>query len=212
MNNVNLPLILGSQSPRRRQLLTQSGMYFRVITPKAEEKTPRKTSVSLRPAQIVKRISEEKAENILAELPPKIGKNCLLLTADTLVFLRNQVLGKPKNARDARRMLQSLSGKNHFVFTGVSLAWIKNGRVKKRKSIAVRTKVRFFRLSAKLISWYIATGEPMDKAGAYGAQDYGSLLVETYSGSYTNVVGLPVGQTLKLIEEVTGKPFHNWQK
>lgn len=203
-------LILASQSPRRKMLLEQAGLRFRVHVPASPELPAPASVKSNSPASIVKKISAEKARACALELagPDKI----LILSADTLVFLGRKVLGKPADENQARTMLGSLSGKWHTVYTGVSCLLLEQGKKPKEKSIHVATKVRFFRLSKERIDWYVNTGEPMDKAGAYGAQGFGAALVRSYSGSYTNVVGLPVGETLQLIESVTKLPWHSWQE
>lgn len=196
-------LYLASQSPRRRDLLSQANIRFEVYVPRAEELPAPKTSKKERPSDLVKRISEAKASAALQELTAagKIGG--YVLAADTLVFIGQKVLAKPLDEEDAVRMLKALSGKWHSVYTGVSLARLGERR-NTLQSFSLETKVKFFPLEPEQIRWYVSTREPMDKAGAYGAQGYGAALVEKFSGSYTNVVGLPLGHTLNFLEKVSG--------
>jgi septum formation protein len=196
-------LYLASQSPRRKELLEKADVRFQVYVPKTEELAAPKTSKKESPAHLVKRIAEAKARAGAAELAA-IGKSDLLvLAADTLVFIGQKVLAKPMSQGEAEKMLGMLSGKWHSVYTGVTILQLKNGKHTLR-SFSLATKVKFFKLEKEQIRWYVATGEPMDKAGAYGAQGYGAALVEKFSGSYTNVVGLPLGHTLALLEKVSG--------
>jgi septum formation protein len=187
--NSSLPLFLASRSPRRRELLEQAGIRFRVHVPREDELAAPKFRGRVRAAAIVEQIARAKAHAAVKELRELDVKTGLVLAADTLVFFREHVLGKPKDADDARRTLRRLSGNWHEVYTGVT---------------AIRTRVRFFRLKPDWIEWYLATGEPFDKAGSYGCQGYGAALVREYRGSYTNVVGLPLGESLELLEK-TGR-------
>lgn len=202
-------LYLASQSPRRKELLERAEIRFQVHVPKAEElKAPATTR---NPAQLVKRIASAKAEACARELTAA-GKNAaLVLAADTLVFQKGRVLGKPNSPAEAVKMLSALSGRWHTVHTAVTVLQLKGGRQIK-KSISVATQVKFFPLKKEWILWYVATGEPFDKAGSYGAQGYGAALVETFIGSYTNVVGLPLGHSLALLEKVSGRPRSAFQK
>lgn len=195
-------LFLASQSPRRRDLLEQAAIRFQVYVPTEEELMAPKTSKEA-PSHLVKRIAEAKALAAVRELTASGENNALVLAADTLVFIGKRVLAKPTSQLEAERMLKTLSGKWHTVCTGVTVAKFKNGK-HTVKSFSLSTKVKFFRLQAEQIRWYVATGEPMDKAGSYGAQGYGAALVEKFSGSYTNVVGLPLGHTLRFLEKVSG--------
>ncbi|MGZ3711205.1 MAG: Maf family protein, partial [Bdellovibrionota bacterium] len=188
-------LYLASQSPRRKDLLQQAAIRFEVYVPKTEELAAPKTWKNESPAHLVKRIAEAKAMAGINELAATGKSELLVLAADTLVFMGKRVLAKPLDEVDAVKMLGSLSGKWHTVYTGVTVAQLKNGKHTVR-SFSLSTKVKFFKLEKEQIRWYVATGEPMDKAGAYGAQGYGAALVEKFSGSYTNVVGLPLGHTL----------------
>lgn len=183
-----MQIILASQSPRRRELLTQMGLPFTVRVADIDEQLQR----DLPPAELVARISAEKAAAVAAEVN---DPDALIIAADTVVTVDGTVLGKPRDEADAKRMLSLLSGRAHRVFTGFTLQ--QGTRV---VSHSEETEVHFRPLSDEEISAYIATGEPMDKAGAYGIQGRGSLLVRSLSGDYFNVMGLPVcalGQALK---------------
>lgn len=201
----NFSLYLASKSPRRRELLGQAGIRFQVYIPQKSELLAPKNTQKSSPSQIVKRISLGKALACADEIK---NKNCLILSADTLVFQNKKVLGQPKSKAHAKKMLRALGGKWHEVFTGVTLLKVKNGKIIQKKNISVRTRVKFFPLSKKKIDWYISTGEPMDKAGSYGAQGYGVAFIEKFIGSYTNVVGLPLGETISLLESFTGRAFY----
>ena len=179
-NELHMDIILASKSPRRRALLEQMGVTdFRVITPDIDEHMDR----ALPPAELVRLISEEKARAVAAQA----GPDAVVIAADTVVALDGAVLGKPADEEDAFRMLSLLSGCRHQVYTGLTVL-----RGEQCFSVWEETSVTFRPLSPEEIEAYIATGEPMDKAGAYGIQGYGALLVEGISGDYYNVMGLPV--------------------
>lgn len=198
-----LPLYLASRSPRRKELLGNAGIRFQVYVPREEEIVAPPSVKKERPGAIVKRIALAKAEAALRELRESGAAEGVILAADTLVFLDGKVLGKPRDEADARRMLGRLSGRSHEVCTGVSCIRFEEGEVEE-KTIFVSSKVKFFKLKPEWIRWYVGTGEPMDKAGAYGAQAHGAVFIEKFSGSYTNVVGLPLGHAVELLEEVSG--------
>jgi septum formation protein len=177
-------LVLASGSPRRRDLLSQLGLRFTVAAADLDE-----TPLVGEPADVyVLRLAREKARAVAARFP-----GTWVLAADTTVALGTELLGKPGSPAEAREMLTRLSGRTHAVYTGVALA----GRAE--ESRVVRTGVTFRTLSAGEIAWYADTGEPLDKAGAYGMQGKGSFLVSGIEGSPTNVIGLPLGETLELL-------------
>ena len=182
--------ILASQSPRRRELLSRLLPAFSVMTDDSEEKLIAGES----PKQTVKRLAEEKARHIA----DKCGKDAIILAADTVVVLDNQILGKPRDEEEAFSMLSRLSGNRHRVFTGVAII---DTQRNKTVTDAEVTEVRFRDLSEEEIRRYIASGEPMDKAGAYGIQDLGALLIEGIQGDYFNVVGLPLCKLGILLKE-----------
>ena len=188
MNNTEQHIVLASGSPRRQELLRRIGITeFDVVVPHADETYP----AGLTAQEIVAHIACKKAEAARA----LTAETDIVITADTMVFLGDELLGKPKDEADALRMLSALSGNRHTVCTGVT---VRKGD--KQKCFTVSTDVYFRAASEAELRAYIAGGEPMDKAGAYGIQGLGSLLVERIDGDFFNVMGLPVlalAQTLK---------------
>ena len=181
--------ILASASPRRKQLFAEVVDGFEIIPAKGEEQATGTATVE----ELVKALAMQKAKEI-ATLPNAKGK--AILGADTVVALDGEVLGKPTSAADAKRMLRALSGRTHEVYTGVCMLSPEGKEVCR----AACTKVRFLPLTDEAIEAYIATGSPMDKAGAYGIQDGG--LVEGIEGSFSNVVGLPVELCKEMIKDL----------
>lgn len=174
-------LILASASPRRKELLSYITEDFRVIPAKNEEKI----DPDLSPDKAVIYVARQKAEEISALYPKDI-----VIGADTTVFCGNTPLGKPKDSNDAKEMLKMLSGKVHKVITAAVIAL--DGKAV--CSFAEETEVEFYPLSEEEIDLYVKSGEPMDKAGAYGIQGKGSLLIKGIKGDYYNVMGLPVSR------------------
>lgn len=174
-----MKLILASASPRRSELLGMTGIPFTVIPSEASEET-----AEADPAKIVSLLEERKAREVFAKHP-----GSAVLGADTIVVLGGTIFGKPGDRADAVRMLGELSGRTHSVFTGWALLTEKNSVVGTCESA-----VTFRALDAEEIDAYVATGEPLDKAGAYGVQGLGALLIERIQGSYTNIVGLPLAE------------------
>ncbi|PLX43859.1 MAG: septum formation inhibitor Maf [Deltaproteobacteria bacterium] len=188
------PLVLASGSPRRREYLELLGIPLEVVVSGAEEKNPG----NLYAVENAKFLAEKKA----LDVAQKVGASRHILAADTIVALGSQELGKPLDAEDARRMLSMLSNRSHTVFTGVSLA-----HLGQTKTLVVSTEVRFRALTKEMVEWYIASGEPFDKAGAYGIQGLAAAFVEAVEGSYSNVVGLPLVETSKLLEDAGYAPW-----
>jgi len=183
-------LILASKSPRRRYLLKKAGLEFTVIPSKVDENA----AVLSVPEAYVRSLAEAKAVDISDRYP-----DGWIIGADTIVFIDNTILGKPASRDEARAMLERLSAKTHQVHTGYCICRKATGHF---ISDCVTTDVSFKKLSAKEIDWYINSGEPFDKAGAYAIQGLGTFLVKRINGSYTNVVGLPVCEILEyLIQE-----------
>lgn len=176
-------IILASSSPRRQQLLEQIGLAFQVVPSSVEEINDLEPS-SLEPTQLALKNARRKAKQVAKRFPAG-----LVIGADTLVAIGHQVLGKPKSEGEARRMLGLLSGREHQVITGLCVLDIGSGWERQHAEV---TRVKFRRLSAREIEAYVATGEPLDKAGAYGIQGKGALLVEAVHGCFYNVVGLPL--------------------
>jgi septum formation protein len=184
-------LILASQSPRRLELLKQITDQFEVIPSSAEEKF----DYGLRPEENARILARAKAEDVAKNYP-----DCWVIGADTIVALHQEIFGKPEDVADAQRMLSRLSGKEHRVMTGVCVV-----SPKKTLDKAVTSSVRFKALTNEDISNYIQTGEPMDKAGAYAIQGKGSFMVREFSGSKSNIIGLPLDE-LKILLKKTGFP------
>ncbi|MBQ8323085.1 MAG: septum formation protein Maf [Clostridia bacterium] len=185
--------ILASASPRRRELLGKLIEKFDIIPAKGEEVLHGEKT----PEEVVKALAKQKASEV-ATLPETQGK--AVLGSDTVVALDGEILGKPKDEADAARMLSALSGRTHEVYTGVCIIYTNKNGGREILCRADCTKVRFNVLTAEEIGAYIATGSPMDKAGAYGIQDGG--LVQSIEGSFSNVVGLPVELCEKMLAEI----------
>lgn len=181
------PLILASASPRRSELLAGLGAQFEVIPAMIEEDE----STDADPHSLVMKNASLKAEWVAAKRP-----EALVLGADTTVFLEGVVFHKPADRDDARRMLGILSGKAHSVFTGMSLRCVDRGV---HEDTGVESRVVFRNLDDALIDRYLDTAVPLDKAGAYGIQDYGEMIIERWEGSFTNIVGLPVEVTKEIL-------------
>ncbi|MGN7939656.1 Maf family protein [Virgibacillus sp. 6R] len=185
---MNTNLILASASPRRKELLELLQIPFKVIPSEVEEKVDE----TLHPEEMVKLLAQQKAEYVA-----KSNQNAYVIGSDTLVVYDGQMLGKPVDKNHAIEILQKLSGKTHEVYTGVSIIYGSQIR-----SFTEKTAVTFYPLSNKEIEDYVSTGEPMDKAGGYGIQGYGSLLVNKISGDYYAVVGLPIARLKRELEIV----------
>lgn len=183
MINSSIPIYLASKSPRRRKLLKQLNLNFKSFSVSMDEVIHPKEQ----PSKAVLRLSKEKL--VLAKEKIKKG---VIITADTIVVLDNKIIGKPLNKKDAFKILKTLSGKTHIVYTGYSLY---NSFNKKSISEFEKTKVTFRQLTDQEINEYIDSGSPMDKAGAYGIQDdFGAVFISKINGCYYNVVGLPLAK------------------
>ena len=194
------PLVLASSSPRRRRLLEQIGLPFRVVASHIAE-----DQALSNPSTTAQNLAERKAEAVHRQLPPH-----WVLGADTVVVLGKAVLGKPRDAEDAQAMLLRLSGKSHRVITGFCIL-DPSGQRAHGESVVTRVAVK--RLSEREIRAYIATGEPLGKAGGYAIQGQGAFMIKGISGSYTNVVGLPVCALIKALLEIGALenfPFHTF--
>ena len=179
--------ILASQSPRRRALLEQLGFSFVVMPSHVEEVVP----VDLAPASVVEDLAQQKVDPVSRRFP-----DALTLAADTIVVLDEAILGKPAHESDACSLLRRLSGRTHTVYTGVALA---HPATQRCKVVHEATQVSFGDLSDDEIADYVATGAPMDKAGAYGIQDFGAVFVAHIDGDFYNVMGLPLHRLYHLL-------------
>ena len=184
-----MKIVLASQSPRRRQLLGQMGLEFTTQSPEIDE-----SAFHGRDARdLVETLSREKARWVARQQTP----DTLVIGADTVVVLDGAILGKPRDGAEAEAMLAALSGRDHQVFTGVTLC--QGDRILTQ---AEETQVTFRPLTGQEIRQYVSTGEPMDKAGAYGIQGRGALLVEGIRGDYHNVMGLPICRLGRMLLEL----------
>jgi septum formation protein len=190
-----LKLILASSSPRRRELLASIGLDFEVIPSNVPEERQRGEA----PEEYVARLSREKAEAIAAQHGDR-----WIIAADTTVLLGDQLLEKPVDRADAARMLGTISGQTHTVYSGVTLL---NMERQYRDTRVAETEVRILRLSPEDIDWYVASGEPLDKAGAYAAQGIGAIFIDSIHGSYTNVVGLPLALLFQMLRKAGIDPL-----
>lgn len=184
-----LPLILASGSPRRRELLDLMGLTYTVETPDVDE------SFSGRPSETVMEISRRKAAAVAAR-----HSDSIIIAADTLVFA-DGALGKPHTPERAKEMLRSLAGNWHHVYTGITVINTRSGRILRNVD---KTRVHLVPMTEQEIDAYVATGEPLDKAGAYGIQGMGGMFVDRIDGSYSNVVGLPMSMLRLMLAQVGG--------
>lgn len=197
MKYKNIPFILASTSPRRKELLTRFGVKFTVAKSSFEESHEQWPD----PVEYVKAQARGKAEHVILE--DSAPDEYIVLGADTIVAWNGELLGKPIDDADAVRMLTELSGQAHQVITGMCLRYVNRKTGEKRSiSFSDTTDVIFYELSMEEIKAYVATGEGRDKAGAYGIQGLGGYLVKGIEGSYTNVVGLPVEVVLRKINDL----------
>lgn len=183
-------IILASQSPRRKELLRQIGLDFQVRPSGIEE-----IITSSDPVEIVKALSRQKA----LDVAKKEGEDSLVIGADTIVVREGKIMGKPGDPEEACRMLWELQGGSHSVYTGVTLVF-----PEETFTFAEETGVRMFPMTEEEIRWYVSTGEPMDKAGAYGIQGLGARFIEGVRGDYHNVVGLPAARVYQELKKRGG--------
>jgi len=180
-------IILASASPRRREIMNQIGIRFEVMPSVGEE-----VITKMEPGCVVCELSAQKAEEILEKTEGAV----VILGADTIVAHQGRILGKPVDAEDAKRMIGSYAGDTHEVFTGVTILVRDEDGTVKKSSFAVRTGVRVRVMSEAEIDWYVATKEPLDKAGAYGIQGKFAPFIEGIDGDYYNVVGFPIAAVI----------------
>lgn len=192
--------VLASGSPRRWELLEQAGVSFEVSKAQGEE-----ISAQENPADIVEELSRKKADEV-AERYLKKYKNdtVVIIGADTIVVYEKEIMGKPKNTADAKAMLTKLQGNVHQVYTGVTLVILEKGLEKRKQETITfheKTDVHMYPMTQDQIVAYVATGEPMDKAGAYAIQGKCAIYIKSINGEYNNVVGLPVARLFHVLSE-----------
>lgn len=197
------PIILGSSSPRRRELLGNLGLDFTIMKPMTEE-LPRPGEA---PGAYVARNAKEKNEWICDQVGASNPQGIIVISADTIVVVEDKILEKPLTPSEAKDMLSLLSGRMHTVLTAVRIAAVNSSGVQKSKEFTVATDVLIKRLSGKEMDGYIATGEPFDKAGGYAAQGLGSFMVQEIRGSFSNVVGLPLAEVADCLQSDFGIPL-----
>lgn len=186
-----MELILASASPRRKELLEKIGLPFTVQPAKGEERITQKS-----PAAVVMELSRQKAEEIAAAQT----EDCIIIGADTVVAKGEKIMGKPKDAADAKQMLRSIADDCHQVYTGVTL--IRTGAHPQSATFQEETDVFLYPISDAELDAYIASGDPMDKAGAYGIQGDFAIYVKRIAGDYYNVVGLPIGRVYQELKRM----------
>ena len=195
------PLILASRSPRRKELLARLTENFQAIESPFDEDSLK--GFGLPPEELVLALAEGKARAV--QKLPQISDEAIVIGGDTVVVSpEGEIFGIPKSEQEARSMLESLSGRVHEVITGVALI-----RAEQCRRFKVSTQVEFYSLSDEEINWYLATGEPFDKAGAYGIQEKGALLVKEIKGDYFNVVGLPVARLARELSNFCRKSLNS---
>lgn len=190
-----LTVVLASASPRRTELLEQGNIKHVVMPSHSEE-----VITSQVPSQVVEELSAQKAEDVYQQYEKKNAGDFLVIGSDTVVAADGKILGKPKDKEEAYQMISMLQGKAHQVYTGVTLLIKKDGK-KIRKTFHECSDVHVYPMCKEEIREYIATGEPMDKAGAYGIQGLCARFVEKIQGDYNNVVGLPVGRIYQKLKK-----------
>lgn len=193
-------IYLASQSPRRAQLLAQMGVEFKLLLPDANEDAE-SLEVAMpneSPVAYVQRVTELKLDAALKRLKARKWPLAPVLCCDTTVALGREILGKPDDAAHAVRMLQHLSGKTHRVLTAVAL-----GTVRKKAQALSQSRVTFAQMTLRQIKAYVATGEPMGKAGAYAVQGMAAMHIQSIHGSYTGIVGLPLYETSQLLKQLS---------
>lgn len=185
---MNKEIILASTSPRRKELLERIGVTFKIVASPYEEDN----SLHKKPKDLVKALSFGKVALVAVDNP-----DAIVIGADTVVTLKNVILGKPKSEKEAKKMLKDFSGNTASIYTGYT---VMNGKTKKYITDVIEVKVKFHELSKKEIDWYVKTGEPMDKAGAFAIQGIGMMFIENINGDFSAGIGLPmmaIKQTLE---------------
>jgi septum formation protein len=196
-------IILGSSSPRRQELLGHLGLSFVVMKPETEEVPKMGES----PGDYVARNAREKNEWICSQASSPGRDAVVVLSADTIVVIDDQILEKPRSQAEAKRMLSALSARSHTVLTAVKVSLVQGGIVQKFREFTVATDVAIKKLSGREMDGYISTGEPFDKAGGYAAQGLGSFMVREIKGSFSNVVGLPLAELADCLQDDFGIPL-----
>ena len=202
-DNIMIKYILASASPRRKELLAQAGLEFEILTSDAEEIITKEL-----PSEVVVELATVKAQNVYEKIKETSNDTDTLVVigADTVVVYKDEILGKPEDEDDAYNMLSMLAGRTHQVYTGVCLMIKEHGEVRK-KAFYESTDVTFYPVSRQDLKRYVSSGDPLDKAGAYGIQGPFAIHVKGISGDYNNVVGLPIARLYHELSEENLLPF-----
>jgi septum formation protein len=192
MKQIPRELVLASGSPRRQAMLKELQLSFQVITSEIDESLPDDIS----PAEAVQLLALQKAKAVAP-----LCSSALVIAADTVVALDGKILGKPADSEEAYQMLFSLQGRVHQVYSGIALLEVDQGEVLREQTQARQTDVWMRPLSKEKLDWYVQTGEPLDKAGAYGIQGFGACLIDRIEGCYFNVVGMSISLLDQMMEE-----------
>ena len=193
--HLSAPFILASVSPRRQELLSSAGLKFKIIPAHVNEEYLQGES----PREHVRRLAQDKATAIARKNP-----DAWVLGADTIVVIDGLILGKPKNKKQALEMLTRLSGREHKVFTGFTLA---HAGTNVYKTKVIQSAVRFKQISPEEMDWYVNCDEPYDKAGGYAVQGRGACFIKSIRGSYTNVIGLPLCEVMEELQNLKALHF-----
>ena len=196
-----MKIILASKSPRRKEILENLGIEIEIITAETDESSEERD-----PSALVRELAERKGRVVAEEIEERIGENerTFIISSDTVVALDGEILGKPRDLDDARRMLKMLEGRSHSVFSGIAVIEISGGRITKSASATEETLVYFAPMSDSDVEFYINTENVLDKAGAYAIQGIASTFIDKIDGDYFNVVGLPVRRLFKLLSDEFG--------
>jgi septum formation protein len=198
-------LILASSSPRRQELIRMLGFPVRVIASHADESTPS----GMQPSQIVETLSLRKAQTVAEQCDDPHTHGSIVVGSDTIVVLKDRVYGKPQGQEDAVRMLRELQGTTHQVYTGVACILLEPGSKEQPKAVTGHTvnHVTFRTMSEHEIEGYVRTGEPLDKAGAYGIQGIGSVFIDRINGDFYSIMGLPLNLLYPMLQSFGASPF-----
>lgn len=188
-----MELVLASSSPRRQDLLRQLGFSFQTLVSDIDESLPQ----SITAKQAVQQLALKKAKAVAAQV-----ENHLVIGADTVVVLEDEILGKPRDSQHAIQMLKKIQGRSHQVHSGIAIVEVKQGVIRRFETAQKKTDVWLLPLTNEQIEWYVGTGEPLDKAGAYAIQGLGACMVEKINGCYFNVVGMSLSLLTQMIQKM----------
>lgn len=200
---MSIEVVLASASPRRKELLTQLGLPFRSQVSHVDESFLQDGPTE----KTVQALARRKAEAVAQQ----IQESALVIGADTVVVLDDQILGKPKDRTHAVQMLRQLQGRSHEVYSGIALIWVQEGNIQQIHTGYKKTDVWMRSLTLEQIEWYVSTGEPLDKAGAYGIQGLGACFIDRIEGCYFNVVGMSLSLLTQMVEKMGFSLFEGFE-